>query len=142
MMSDPPETPTQPPMQPPLEPPLEPMIVVVAEDEMLLRTLAAEALREKGIVAIEAGYATAALDICKSRAEEVDVLFTDIRMPGAMDGLELARRVRERWPWIAVVVASGNHYVAIDELPAGVRFLPKPYDMQRVVDLISGLRRR
>ena len=91
---------------------------------------------------IEAEHATAALDICKLRADEVDVLFTDIRMPGPMNGLELAHRVRERWPWISVVIVSGNFFGTADELPEGARFLPKPYDMQRVVDLIHELRRR
>jgi CheY-like chemotaxis protein len=118
-----------------------PPVVLVAEDETLLRMLAVEVLSEKGFIAIEAEKATAALDICKSRAEEIDVLFTDIRMPGSMDGLELAHRVRECWPWIAVVITSGNLFVNPPELPAGVRFLPKPYDMQRVVDLLHEVRR-
>jgi len=117
-----------------------PIVVVVAEDEPLLLMVAADALREEGFVAIEVGDAISALDICKARTDEVDVLFTDIRMPGPMDGLELAHRVRERWPWISVVIASGNLFVAPDELPAGTRFLPKPYDMRRVVDLIRELR--
>jgi two-component system, response regulator PdtaR len=126
----------------PPEAPVRPLVVVVAEDEALLRMLAVDALCEEGFLTIEAGHATAALDICKSRSDEVDVLFTDIRMPGSMDGLELAHRVRERWPWISVVIASGNLFVNPKELPAGARFLPKPYDMQRVVDLIHELRRR
>ena len=129
-MSDAPETPGR------------PIVVVVAEDEALLRMLAVEALSESGFVAIEAGHASAALDICKSRADEIDVLFTDVRMPGSMDGLELAHRVHERWPGISVVIVSGNLYVGRDELPDGARFLPKPYDMQRVIDLIHELRRR
>src|ERR1700710_986255 len=102
------------------------MVVVVAEDEVLLRMHAVEALNEEGFVGIEAGHAPAALDIGKSRADEIDVLFTDIRMPGSMDGLELAHRVRERWPRISVVIVSGNLFVNADELPAGARFLPKP----------------
>jgi two-component system, response regulator PdtaR len=122
--------------------PGRPMVVVVAEDEALLRVHAVEALNGRGFVAIEAEHATAALDICKSRADEIDVLFTDIRMPGSMGGLELAHHVRERWPRISVVIASGNLLVSADELPEGARFLPKPYDMQRVVDLIHELRRR
>jgi two-component system, response regulator PdtaR len=116
-----------------------PLVVVVAEDEMLLRMIAVEALTEEGFIAIEAGHATAALDVCKSRANEIDVLFTDIRMPGSMDGLELAHRVRERWPQISVVIASGNVYVGADELPEGACFLPKPYDMRRVVHVIREL---
>lgn len=116
-----------------------PIVVLVAEDEVLVRMVAADALRDEGFVALEAGNATAALDICEARADEVDVLFTDIRMPGPMDGLELARRVREQWPRISVVMASGNLSVPVQELPAGARFLPKPYQMRRVVDLIREL---
>ncbi len=118
-----------------------PIVVVVAEDEALLRSLAVDALTDEGLVAIEAGNATAALDICRARAAEVDVLFTDIRMPGSIDGLELAHRVHERWPAISIVVASGNVFVPVRALPDGTRFLPKPYDMRRVVDLIRELRR-
>ena len=59
-----------------------------------------------------------------------------------MNGLELAHRVRERWPWISVIVVSGNSGGHRDELPEGVRFLPKPYDMGRVVDLIRELPQR
>ena|SRR5258708_29223509 len=117
-----------------------PIVVVLAEDEVLLRMLAVNALEEEGFVAIEVGSAIAALDIVKARADDVDVLFTDIRMPGPMDGLELAHRVRERWPAISVVITSGNLFVPAHELPAGTRFLPKPYDMRRVVDLIRELR--
>jgi two-component system, response regulator PdtaR len=121
---------------------VRPLVVVVAEDEMLLRMVAVDALSEEGFLTLEAGHATAALDICKSRSDEVDVLFTDIRMPGSMDGLELAHRVRARWPWISVLIASGNLFVNAKELPDGARFLTKPYDMQRVVDLIHELRGR
>jgi CheY-like chemotaxis protein len=119
-----------------------PAVVLIAEDEALLRMLAVEVLSDNGFVAIEAEKATAALDICKVRAEEIDVLFTDIRMPGSMDGLELAHHVRERWPWISVVITSGNHFMSPGEFPAGARFLRKPYDMQWVVDLIHEMRRR
>jgi len=118
------------------------IVVLVAEDEPMLRMFAVDALTEEGLVGLEAGHAVAAFDICKARADEVDVLFTDIRMPGPMDGLELARRVRVRWPWISVVVASGDLFEDSHELPAGARFLPKPYDMRRVIGLIRELRQR
>jgi len=62
-------------------------------------------------------------------------------MPGSMDGLELGIACG-RWPWISVVIASGNLFLNAKELPAGARFLPKPYNMQRIVDLIHELRRR
>jgi DNA-binding NtrC family response regulator len=122
-----------------LETPARPVVVVITEDEALLRTVAAEVLNDEGFTTIEAEDAAVALKICELRADEIDVLFTDIRMPGRMNGLELAHRVRERWPWISVIIVSGNSGVHRDELPEGTRFLPKPYDMRRVVDLIGAL---
>jgi CheY-like chemotaxis protein len=120
--------------------PERPVIVVIAEDDVPLRTGAVAVLEDEGFVAFEAGNAVVALDICRSCPEAIDVLFTDIRMPGPMDGLELAHRVRERWPWIAIIVASGNILVGRDQLPDGARFLPKPYDMHRIVEIIRQMR--
>ena len=117
-----------------------PVVVVVAEDETLVRELAADALRDEGWVVIEAGHASAALAICKARTVGIDVLFTDVRMPGAMDGVELARCVHERWPGISIVIASGNLVVPAHDLPEGTRLLSKPYDLRHVVDLIRELR--
>jgi len=118
-----------------------PIIVLVTEDDSLLRMLAVDVLIEEGFVTLEAGHATAALDICRSRSGEIDVLFTDVRMPGAMDGLELAHRVHERWPGISVLIASGNIFVSPGALPSGAKFLSKPYDMRQVVDLIRAMHR-
>jgi CheY-like chemotaxis protein len=122
--------------------PDRPLVAVIVEDEALLRTLAAEALEDEGFTTFAAENALAALDICKKRPETIDVLFTDIRMPGPMDGLELAHRVRERWPWVAILIASGNIFVGRDQLPEGARFLPKPYDLNRIADVIRQLRGR
>ena len=116
-----------------------PLVVIVAEDEPLLRTLAVETLTEEGFVTIEVSNAAEALAACKAQPEAVDVLFTDIRMPGSMDGLELAYKVRERWPWIPVLLASGNIFLNRRELPEGAKFLPKPYDMRCVVGLLREL---
>lgn len=113
-----------------------PIVVVAAEDEMLLRMVAVEALTDEAFIAIEVGHATAALDVCNSRANEIDVLFTNIRMPGSRDGLRLAHRVRGRWPQISVVIASGNLCVPPEELPEGAWFPPKPYDMRYLVHVI------
>jgi two-component system, response regulator PdtaR len=121
------------------DPSLPPVVVLVAEDEPVLRALAVEALADEGFVAIEASSAIDALALCKANPEAVDVLFTDIRMPGSMDGLQLACRVKQRWPWISVLVASGNIFVGPDELPDGAKFFPKPYDMQRVIGVMRDL---
>jgi CheY-like chemotaxis protein len=120
----------------PPEIPQRPIVVVIAEDELLLRTLAAEVLEDEGFITVECENAISALEICKSRPEAIDILFTDIRMPGPMDGLELAHRVRERWPWVGIIIASGNIFVGRDQLPEGARFLPKPYDLHRIVEVI------
>jgi two-component system, response regulator PdtaR len=116
--------------------PERPLVAVIAEDESLLRALAVEVLEDEGFTTFAAENALAALDICNARPEAIDVLFTDIRMPGPIDGLQLAHRVRERWPWIGIIVASGNIFVGRDQLPEGARFLPKPYDLRRIVDVI------
>jgi two-component system, response regulator PdtaR len=110
-----------------------PLVAVIAEDEPLVRTLAADVLTEEGFVTIEAGTAAAALTVCKAQPEAIDALFTDIRMPGAMNGLDLAHTVHERWPWISVLIASGNIFLNPKGLPDGAKFLPKPYDMRQVV---------
>jgi CheY-like chemotaxis protein len=112
------------------------LVVLIAEDEVLLRTIAVEVLEDEGFTTLEAENGLTALEICKSCPEAIDVLFTDIRMPGSMDGLDLAHRVRERWPWIAIIIASGNIFLSRDQLPDGARFQPKPYDMRRIVDFI------
>lgn len=96
----------------------------------LVRAIAVKVLNDEGFVTLETEHAVAALNICKMRADEIDVLFTDIRMPGPMNGLELAHRVHEHWRWISVLIASGNLVVNADELPAGARFLPKPLLMR------------
>jgi len=120
--------------------PERPLAVVIAEDDVLLRMVAVEAFEDEGFVTFQAQNAAAALRIFKARPADIDVLFTDIRMPGGMDGLELAHRVRERWPSTGIVIVSGNIFVATDELPEGARFLPKPYDLDRVVEFVRLVR--
>ena len=107
--------------------------VVVAEDEALIRMLAVDVLVEAGFLVIEASHAAEALAALQVRAGQTHLLFTDIHMPGLMNGLELAHHVQRHWPWIALLIASGEFSPAADELPAGSRFLPKPYDLEHVV---------
>ena len=116
-----------------------PITVVIAEDEALLRMVAVDALADEGFATLEAEHAAAVLAICDEQAEKIDVLFTDIQMPGPMDGLELAHHVRERWPWIAVLIASGNMFPTAHSLPAGCRFVTKPYDLRNIVSHLREL---
>ena len=88
---------------------------------------------------IEAVRADDALSILTTQAETVHALFTDIQMPGAMTRLELAHHVRGQWPWIALLVASGNFRPSPDAMPAGSRFLPKPYNPDHVVKHVREL---
>ena len=97
--------------------------VLVVEDDFLVRLCAADALSDAGFNVLQADSGPDALRILESGP--VDVVFTDINMPGAFDGAGLARRVRQRWPATAVVMTSGRGRP--DEDLGEARFLPKPY---------------
>ena len=111
-------------------------VILVVEDEFLLRMDAAEMVAAAGFVVVEAANADEAIEILETRSD-IAVVFTDIQMPGTMDGLRLARAVRGRWPPIKIVATSGHLTVAETDLPEGGRFLPKPYS---AVDVICVLR--
>jgi CheY-like chemotaxis protein len=113
--------------------------VVVVEDEALLLMDAAEALTEAGFEVLTAANAAEALALLQSQADAVRVLFTDIQMPGSMDGLELAHLARSHWPWIKLLVTSGRWTPEAGELPPGSRFVPKPYSPDRVVAALREL---
>lgn len=110
--------------------PPEPLILVV-EDEELLRLHAADLLEEHGVV--EARNADTALKVLESR-DDVRLLFTDIQMPGARDGMDLAREVHQRWPHVLLVITSGQKKPAEAEIPDHGRFVAKPY---RAADLLA-----
>src|ERR1700735_464720 len=108
-----------------------PPVVLVVEDEPLLRMLAVEVVEEAGSIAIEARDADEAAILLESRGD-ITLLFTDVNMPGSMDGLKLAHAVRDRWPPIKIIVTSGREYPNEDDLPEGGRFFPKPYDSPQI----------
>jgi CheY-like chemotaxis protein len=117
--------------------PARPVILVV-EDEPLVRILALEAVADAGCEAIEARNADEAIAILEKRPD-VHVVFTDIRMPGSMDGLKLAHFVRHRWPPIKIIATSGHAHDTEDDLPDGGRFLRKPYTPDEVAGTIREL---
>jgi len=84
-----------------------PLAVLVVEDDAILRLHALDIVEEAGFTAIEAKNADEAIAILESRSD-IALLFTDVNMPGSMDGLKLAQAVRNRWPPIKIVVVSGH----------------------------------
>ena len=112
--------------------------MLIVEDEFLLRMEAADMVRAAGFEAVEAANADQAIEILEAR-RDITVVFTDIQMPGSMDGLKLARAVRGRWPPIKIVATSGRLHVGETDLPDGGRFLPKPYSPTQINGLLREL---
>ena len=113
-------------------------VVLIVEDEFLLRMNAVEMINAAGFEVVEAGDADHAIEILEAR-RDITVVFTDIQMPGSMDGLKLARAVRGRWPPIKIVATSGLVDVGEKDLPEGGRFLPKPYHAEVLADVLREL---
>jgi two-component system, response regulator PdtaR len=99
----------------------------VVEDELFIRMGAVTMIEEAGYNVVEAGNADEAIRILEARTD-IRIVFTDIEMPGSMDGLKLARYVRDRWPPIQLVVTSGRHRINDADLPPRGHFVPKPYN--------------
>ncbi len=108
-------------------------LIVVAEDEMLIRLVIVEALCDAGFVVIEAAHAAEAISHLERQGQDVRVLFTDVQMPGDMDGVALAHHARSHWPHIGVIMTSGQVAPPPHEMPHGSRFVSKPYETARVL---------
>ena len=111
---------------------------LIVEDELLIRLNAVEMIEEAGFEVLEAASADEAIAVLEGRFD-ITVVFTDIQMPGSMDGLKLAAAVRERWPPIKIVVTSGQFKLGPGDLPEGGRFLPKPYSPAEIMKTIREL---
>jgi two-component system, response regulator PdtaR len=111
--------------------------VLVVDDEVLIRMMLCESLRQAGCEVIEAASADEALVVLATMPSP-DVLVTDVRMPGALDGLELASRIRKSRPGLKVVITSGH---APARTAAGVAdaFLSKPFPLEKLVDRVQAL---
>lgn len=116
----------------------DPITVLIVEDEPLIRMDSGDQLGDRGFQILEAANAAEAIVVLE-RHPQIRVLFTDIDMPGTMDGLGLVAAVTERWPSIKIIVTSGYRSVDPDELPMGSRFLSKPYTSAAVADAMSSL---
>jgi CheY-like chemotaxis protein len=107
-------------------------VVLIVEDDPIVRFNTVLMIEEAGFEALEAPDADAAIVLLESRAD-ITVVFTDIEMPGSMDGLKLAFAVRDRWPPVTIIIASGRVRPRTDEMPPDVKFLRKPYSEAEVL---------
>jgi CheY-like chemotaxis protein len=115
---------------------LSKVVVLVVEDSPIQRLMALDVVEGAGFEAIEAADADEAVGILESR-NDIRIVFTDIEMPGSMDGIKLAACIRNRWPPVEIILTSG-HYAAKDvTLPARGLFFEKPYDARLVGDAMG-----
>jgi CheY-like chemotaxis protein len=111
-------------------------IVLVVDDEMLLRMRAVDMVEDAGYASVEAVDADEAVAILESRSD-IGLVFTDIQMPGSMDGLKLAHTVHQRWPSIGIILVSGQLKPENVDIPANSRFFGKPIEAD---DMIAQMR--
>jgi two-component sensor histidine kinase/CheY-like chemotaxis protein len=112
--------------------------VLVVEDEMVLRMRAVDIVEDAGFTPVEAVNADEAIAILESRSD-IDLLFTDIQMPGSMDGLKLAHAVHDRWPSIKIILVSGQVKPSDAERPADSRFFGKPLGVGQMISELQAM---
>jgi CheY-like chemotaxis protein len=123
--------------------PLRSVTVLVVENEALVRLELAQELAEMGLGILEASSADEAIAQLDAHPE-IRILLTDIKMTRSIDGIRLAHHVRDRWPPIKIIVASGLVGTRFSDLPAGSIFLPKPYrpeDIKSALSYLTGRKR-
>jgi CheY-like chemotaxis protein len=111
------------------------LVVLVVEDDPIVRMNAVILMEDAGIEVVETTNADDAIAILESRTD-VRVVFTDIEMPGSMNGLKLAFAVRDRWPSVTIIIASGRTQPPPDEMPPEATFLRKPYSDASVLEAV------
>ena len=110
-------------------------VVLVVEDEPLLRLFASDMIEEAGFEVLEASDASAALVALEER-RDIRVVFTDVDMPGGIDGIMLAIRIRNKWPTIQIIITSGRPWPEEAVVPPDIPFFSKPYREDRVLDAV------
>jgi CheY-like chemotaxis protein len=113
-------------------------VVLVVEDEYLVRLYAADVIADAGFDVIQANNADEAIAFLEAR-KDIAVVFTDIDMPGSMDGLKLAAAVRNRWPPIELILTSGKYNPGDQGIPERGHFLPKPYHANSLARAVRNL---
>ena len=107
--------------------------VLVVKDQVFIRMAALDIVDQAGFDAVEADGADRAIAILETR-QHIHLVFTDVDMPGSMDGNKLAHYIRERWPSIMLIVVSGKTIIAGSDLPAGAKFFSKPYSDDAIAE--------
>lgn len=113
-------------------------VVLVVEDNTIIRMGALDLVLYAGYEAREARDADEAIRVLESR-DDIDLVFTDVQMPGTMDGIKLSHYIRDRWPPVKLIVASGKAILEESSLPTGSRFFCKPYDEDTIKDAMARL---
>ena len=108
-------------------------VLLVVEDEPLLRMLAVDVGEDAGFTVVAAANADDAVAILEARGD-IRLVFTDIDMPGSLDGMKLAARIRDRWPPIHIILTSGHMKPLPSEMPEGSMFFAKPYRQDHVIE--------
>jgi CheY-like chemotaxis protein len=116
------------------------LTILVVEDEALIRMGIVDALEHAGVTVIEASNADEAIRALETR-RDIALVFTDIDMPGSMDGLRLAACIRDRWPPVRLIVTSGHVAVKEEDLPPGGRFFRKPYSAPEILRAMAEMTR-
>ena len=116
----------------PLDHSLLPLVVLVVEDEMMLRMRVVDMVEDAGYIPVEAVDADEAMAILLSRSD-IALMLTDVQMPGSMNGLQLAHAVHERWPPIRIILASGQLKLSGGEIPQNSRFFAKPLQSGEII---------
>jgi CheY-like chemotaxis protein len=117
---------------------MEKAVVLIVEDEALIRMNAVSMVEDAGYTVLEACNADEAILLLESRSD-IRAVFTDINMSGSMDGLKLGHAIRKRWPPIHLILTSGFHIPVAADLPAMSRFISKPYEISHVISSLGEL---
>ena len=105
---------------------------LAVDDDAIIRIDACQILEEAGFRCLDADSGDAAVAILAEKHERIVVLFTDVEMPGSVDGFALARHVAERWPHIEIVVSSGRRTPEPGQMPEKAAFITKPFSAEVV----------
>ena len=117
---------------------LQAPVVLLVEDEPLVREFEIDVLQDAGFRVLEARTADEAFDMLRGRPD-VRIVFTDVDMPGSLNGFEFARLVHQGWPEVAILVSSGKLAPQDGDLPAGAAFIAKPYRPDDLVEQLHKL---